>query len=66
MPGRPFTMSRTLPTLPAANQAVVVTAQVHDPDGVQNLTLYYRVDPATTYTAVTMKDDGTGGDAIAR
>ena len=41
-----------------------MTAQVHDPNGVQNLTLYYRVDPAPTYTAVTMKDDGTGGDAI--
>jgi CotH kinase protein/Lamin Tail Domain len=52
------------PTLPAANQAVVVTAQVHDPNGVQNLTLYYRLDPSPTYTAVTMKDDGTGGDAI--
>ena len=51
--------------VPAANQPVVVTAQVHDPDGVQNLTLYYRLDPATNYTAVPMKDDGTGGDAIA-
>ncbi|HVU27987.1 MAG TPA: lamin tail domain-containing protein [Verrucomicrobiae bacterium] len=54
------------PSVPAANQAAVVTAQVHDPDGVQSLTLYYRIDPATTYTAVTMKDDGTGGDAVPR
>jgi regulation of enolase protein 1 (concanavalin A-like superfamily) len=52
------------PTVPAANQAVVVTANVHDPDGVQNLTLYYRLDPAANYTAVAMKDDGTGGDAV--
>jgi hypothetical protein len=52
------------PALPAANQPVVVTANVCDPDGVQNLTLYYRLDPATTYTAVPMKDDGTGGDAV--
>ncbi len=35
------------------------------PDGVQSLTLYYRLDPATNYTAVPMKDDGTGGDAVA-
>ena len=35
------------------------------PNGVQNLTLYYRLDPATTYTAVPMNDDGTGGDAVA-
>jgi regulation of enolase protein 1 (concanavalin A-like superfamily) len=53
------------PPVPAANQNVVVTTQVHDPDGVTNLTLYYRLDPATSYTAVAMKDDGTGGDAIA-
>ena len=52
------------PTVPAANQPVVVTANVSDPDGVQNLTLYYRLDPATSYTAVPMKDDGTGGDAV--
>ncbi len=52
------------PPVPAANQPVVVTANVSDPDGVQNLTLYYRLDPATTYTAVAMKDNGTGGDAV--
>ena len=53
------------PTLPAANQSAVVTAQAHDPNGLQNLTLFYRLDPASTYTAVPMKDDGTGGDAVA-
>src|SRR5208282_5037583 len=52
------------PSLPAANQAVVVTANVCDPNGVQNLTLYYRLDPATNYTAVPMRDNGTGGDAV--
>ncbi|MGA2853748.1 MAG: lamin tail domain-containing protein, partial [Verrucomicrobiota bacterium] len=53
------------PPVPAANQSVVVTAQVHDPNGVQNLTVNYRIDPDTTYISVPMKDDGTGGDAIA-
>ena len=53
------------PALPAAGQAVVVTARVHDPDGVQSLTLNYRVDPSATYTAVIMNDTGTGGDAVA-
>jgi hypothetical protein len=52
------------PSLPAANQPVVVTANVHDPDGVQSFTLHYRLDPATNYTAVPMNDNGTGGDAI--
>ncbi len=53
------------PTLPAAGQATVVTARVHDPDGVTSLTLNYRLDPGTVYTSVPMRDDGTGGDAIA-
>ena len=52
------------PPVPAANQAVVVTANVCDPNGVQNLTLFYRLDPATNYTAVPMRDNGTGGDAV--
>jgi regulation of enolase protein 1 (concanavalin A-like superfamily) len=54
------------PAVPAANQPVSVLANVSDRNGVTNLTLYYRLDPATTYTAVAMKDNGTGGDAIAR
>jgi hypothetical protein len=53
------------PVLPAASQPAVVTARVHDPDGVSALTLKYRVDPSATYTSVPMVDDGTGGDAIA-
>lgn len=54
------------PAVPAASQPVVVTARVHDADGVQGLTLNYRLDPALIYTAVPMVDDGTGGDAIAK
>jgi len=53
------------PGVPAAQQAAVVSARVHDPDGVQSLTLYYRIDPAGAYTGVAMKDDGTGGDVMA-
>jgi autotransporter-associated beta strand protein len=52
------------PSLPAANQPAVVTVNVSDPDGVTNLTLYYRIDPATNYIAVPMLDSGTGGDAV--
>src|ERR1017187_1521014 len=53
------------PPLPAAGQPVVVTAQVHNPNGVSNLKIHYRLDPAVSYAAVTMTDRGTGGDAIA-
>ena len=55
-----------IPALPPANTPVRVTARVHDPDGLQNLTLQYRVDPLNTFTSLQMKDDGTGGDLIAR
>ena len=53
------------PAVPAAGQPLVVTANVHDPDGLQNLVLHYRLDPAANYTAVPMLDNGTGGDAMA-
>ena len=53
------------PPVPAAGQPVVVTARVHDFNGLQGLTLFYRVDPSAAYNAVVMRDDGNGGDAIA-
>lgn len=53
------------PILPAASQAVVVTTRASDPDGIAVLTLNYRVDPATSYTALAMNDSGTSGDAFA-
>jgi hypothetical protein len=53
------------PTIPAAGQAVVVSACMHDPDGLQSLTLNYRLDPSATYRGLPMNDKGTGGDAIA-
>lgn len=53
------------PALPRANEAVVVTARVSDADGLASVTLKVRVDPATTTTSTVMRDDGTGGDAIA-
>ena len=53
------------PPVPAANQPVVVTARVHDPNGVSSLVLNYRLDPAPNYVSLPMVDDGTGGDALA-
>jgi len=53
------------PALPAAGEPVLVTARVSDPDTASVVRLKYRIDPATSYTVVTMKDDGTGGDAIS-
>jgi hypothetical protein len=42
------------PILPAANEAVVVSARVNDPNGMALVQLKYRVDPNETYTTVTM------------
>ncbi len=53
------------PGLPAAAQPFVVAAQVTDPDGLTSVSLKYRLDPAATYTTLTMADDGSGGDAVA-
>jgi hypothetical protein len=53
------------PILPAANQPIVVSARVGDPDGVASVLLKYRLDPSSTYSTLTMTDDGTGGDAVA-
>ena len=53
------------PTLPTANQPVVVSARIQDPDRVASARLRYRLDPATTFSTVTMVDDGSGGDALA-
>lgn len=53
------------PTLPGAGQIALVTAHVSDPDGVTNISLIFRIDPNTYRTTVAMRDDGTGGDAIA-
>ncbi|MHC1768021.1 MAG: lamin tail domain-containing protein [Verrucomicrobiia bacterium] len=53
------------PVLPAANQAVVVTARLSDPDGIGGATLRFRADPGTTVSTVAMNDNGSGGDAVA-
>jgi hypothetical protein len=65
------------PNRPVAGEAVVVTARVTDPNGVASVTLAYQAvapgayirkkDPAysTNWTSLSMRDDGTGGDAIA-
>jgi hypothetical protein len=53
------------PVAPAANEPLIVTARVHDPDGLTSIALKYRLDPAATYTTVTMMDNGAGGDSVA-
>jgi len=53
------------PSVPAANEAVIVTARVHDSDGIASVQLRYRLDPSATLSNVAMLDNGTGGDAVA-
>ncbi len=66
-----------LPEQPTAAQDVVITAKITDPDGLGAVTLSYQFsDPGayirgtdaayeTSWTTLTMHDDGTSGDAIA-
>lgn len=59
---------RHSPILPTAGQAVVVTAQVHDPDGLGSLALLYRPETGTnapSFSSLPMVDDGSGGDLVA-
>jgi hypothetical protein len=53
------------PILPPADEPVVVTARVSDPDGIGQVTLRYRLDPSLEFIEVPMRDDGSGGDARA-
>ena len=58
---------RHAPVLPAANEAVVVSARVFDPQGLASVELKYRNDtdaPGTVHT-LAMNDSGTSGDALA-
>ncbi len=52
------------PVLPAALEAITVSARVQDPDGVSVVRLKYHVDPSGTTSTVTMVDNGTSGDAV--
>jgi hypothetical protein len=52
------------PALPQANEAVLITCRVSDPDGISGVRLRYRVDPTTAYSSLTMRDDGLQGDAV--
>jgi hypothetical protein len=56
------------PPIPAAGQAVQVSAKVHDFNGFQPR-LLYRIDTQATadpsYTMVPMNDSGVAGDAVA-
>ena len=53
------------PVLPPANQPVLVTTKVHDPTPITSVILNYRIDPSNPLASITMRDDGTGGDALA-
>ncbi|MCX7044822.1 MAG: lamin tail domain-containing protein, partial [Candidatus Sumerlaeota bacterium] len=65
------------PDQPKSGEDVLITAKITDPDGVSSAALMYQiVDPGhyialddsaymTNWTAMAMRDDGLGGDAIA-
>jgi len=50
------------PVTPDTNQNVVVSARLNDPDGIASATLYYRLDPSTTWLSLQLRDDGMDGD----
>ena len=56
---------RHWPVLPAAGEAVRVTAEISDPDGLNVVALRYRVDPSPALNGVTLRDDGVAPDLTA-
>ena len=53
------------PVLPAANEPVLITARVSDPDGISQVRVTGRVDGTASTVSLILRDDGTGGDAAA-
>ncbi|MFM7101450.1 MAG: lamin tail domain-containing protein, partial [Verrucomicrobiota bacterium] len=53
------------PAVPEANQPVVVTARVADPDGVSSVNLRTRNGDTGAFSTTAMRDDGLAGDAVA-
>lgn len=53
------------PVLPQPGQAITITALIHDPDGVEGVTLNYRIDPGTSQNTIAMNDSGQDGDRLA-
>jgi hypothetical protein len=52
------------PAVPDANQPVVVSARVEDPDGVSSVALQFRAGESGAFSSVAMRDDGLGGDLV--
>ncbi|MFO1490057.1 MAG: lamin tail domain-containing protein [Kiritimatiellia bacterium] len=63
--GPAITQVAHFPVLPAASQAVTVTARVSDPQGLAGVSLKRRLDPATSYTTTAMLDGGVAPDQVA-
>ena len=63
--GPAISETRHWPVLPAPSEPTVVSARVHDPDGVGSVTLHSRVDPSSSLASIPMLDDGSGGDTMA-
>jgi hypothetical protein len=53
------------PVLPQSGQAIAVTARVYDPDGLNKVTLYYRIDSSASNGTIVMNDGGQNGDKVA-
>ena len=54
-----------VPVFPTSSQPVTVTALIDDNSAVAAVTLHYRPELASDYTALPMVDDGSGGDEVA-
>lgn len=63
--GPAITAVRHHPPMPAPGQPVTVLADVEDPDGLDGVSLRYRIDPSATLISVPMQRNGPRGQWIA-
>jgi hypothetical protein len=52
------------PALPQSGQTVLITARISDPDGIASARAIARVDGSGTVLDISLRDDGSGGDAV--
>ncbi|MDA3924440.1 MAG: lamin tail domain-containing protein [Kiritimatiellae bacterium] len=58
--GPTFSELQHSPVMPAPDESVIISVRASDPDGIASATLNYRVNPATSFTALSMTLQPTG------
>ncbi|MEM7235868.1 MAG: CotH kinase family protein, partial [Planctomycetota bacterium] len=53
------------PALPQVGESIRFEIDASDPDGLESVELFYRLDGQRAYESISLRDDGEGGDTLA-